>query len=74
MLWTERYAPKCLAEFAGNSDAVVQAKRWALDWERGKSAKPLLSIGSSYFHDTIKRSTAATAINSFDNNNLNFTW
>ena len=38
-----------------------------------KSAKPLLSIGSSYFHDTIKRSTAATAINSFDNNNLNFT-
>ncbi len=39
-----------------------------------RSAKPLLSIGSSYFHDTIKRSTTtATAINTFDNNNLNFT-
>jgi phosphate-selective porin OprO and OprP len=40
-----------------------------------QSAKPLLSLGGAYFHDTIRRSTAATttAVNTFDNNNLNFT-
>ena len=37
------------------------------------SAKPLFSIGGAYFHDTIRRSTATTAANTFDNNNLNFT-
>jgi len=47
MLWTERYAPKSLAEFAGNTDAVTKVKRWALDWERGQPGKALLLWGPS---------------------------
>jgi phosphate-selective porin OprO and OprP len=38
------------------------------------SAKPLLSVGTSYYHNTIKRNAdAVKGINGFDNNNLNFT-
>jgi len=46
MLWTDKYRPKNLEEFAGNPEAVEGIKRWAFDWERGKDGKPILIHGS----------------------------
>ncbi len=42
-----KYAPKTLAGIIGNSSAVEEVRKWALDWERGKKPKPLLFVGSS---------------------------
>lgn len=47
MLWTEKYAPKGVDEFAGNPSAREEAVKWALDWKRGKKGKPLLLSGPS---------------------------
>ena len=46
MLWSDKYHPKNLEEFAGNPEAVEEIKRWAFDWERGKAGKPILIHGS----------------------------
>ncbi|OIO26615.1 hypothetical protein AUJ14_01410 [Candidatus Micrarchaeota archaeon CG1_02_55_22] len=43
-LWTDKYAPKTLAECAGNDDARDEIRKWALEWLRGKG-KPLLIAG-----------------------------
>lgn len=45
MLWVEKYRPHRIEEVAGNPTAVEELKRWALDWERGRSGKPLLVWG-----------------------------
>lgn len=47
LLWTEKYAPGAVEEVAGNAEACAEAKRWALDWERGKPQKPLLLHGGT---------------------------
>lgn len=41
----QKHAPKSLAEFAGNSEAVEEVKKWALLVESGKRQKPLLLYG-----------------------------
>lgn len=45
-LWTEKFSPKDLGEFLGNSDIVESAKKWGEQWEEGKEGKPLLFFGS----------------------------
>lgn len=42
-----KYAPTSFEEIIGNSGAVEEVKRWALDWNRGKKQIPLLFIGAS---------------------------
>jgi replication factor C large subunit len=46
MLWSDKYHPKNLEQFAGNSVVVEEIKRWAMDWDRGKAGKPILLHGS----------------------------
>ncbi|NYZ79308.1 replication factor C large subunit [Candidatus Micrarchaeota archaeon] len=46
MLWVDKYRPKNLEQFVGNSDLVEEVKRWAMDWERNKAGKPILLSGS----------------------------
>jgi replication factor C large subunit len=58
MLWTDKYRPKNLEAFAGNSEVVEELKRWAMDWERGKGGKPVLLHGSS----GVGKSTLAYAL------------
>jgi len=43
----QKYAPRSLAEFAGNSEVVEEVKKWALLFEGGKRQKPLLLYGPS---------------------------
>ena len=45
MLWTEKYAPKGVEDFAGNPSAREETVKWALDWKRGKKGRPLLLSG-----------------------------
>ncbi|MEM4254802.1 MAG: AAA family ATPase [Candidatus Norongarragalinales archaeon] len=47
MIWTVKHAPKSVDEIAGNDEAKAHAKKWALDWARGKRQKPLLVSGPS---------------------------
>jgi len=42
-----KYAPKGLDEVIGNSTAVEEVRRWALDWQRRKKRDPLLFVGAS---------------------------
>jgi len=46
MLWCLKHAPS-LEEFAGNMEAVEAARKWAINWKRGKAGKPLLFHGPS---------------------------
>lgn len=46
MLWSDKYCPKNLEQFAGNGEIVEEVKKWAMDWERGKAGKPILLSGS----------------------------
>lgn len=46
MLWSDKYRPKTLEQFAGNGEVVEEVKRWAMDWERNKAGKPILLSGS----------------------------
>ncbi len=45
ILWTDKYAPKNLAEVCGNAEALKTVRAWALDWARGKRQTPLLLSG-----------------------------
>ncbi|MFH1199892.1 MAG: AAA family ATPase [Candidatus Micrarchaeota archaeon] len=45
MLWTAKHAPASMSEFAGNPEAVAEARKWAADSARGKPVKPLLLFG-----------------------------
>lgn len=40
-----KYAPKTVDEVAGNDEARIAVKKWALDWQRGVKRKPLLLSG-----------------------------
>lgn len=46
MLWSEKYRPRKLSEFAGNKEAVYRIKQWALQFSiQKKGAKPILLHG-----------------------------
>ena len=45
MLFTTGYAPKDLEHFAGNKEAVLRAKQWALGFSLHSRTKPLLIHG-----------------------------
>ena len=45
MLWAEKYSPQSLKEVAGNEPGRQELEKWALEFERGKTAKPLLIHG-----------------------------
>lgn len=46
-LWTVKYAPQVVDDIAGNDESKSLAKKWALEWSRGKKQKPLLVYGPS---------------------------
>lgn len=43
--WVEKYRPKSLSEIVGNSQAIAEMKRWAMEWDRGNKQKPLILVG-----------------------------
>lgn len=45
MLWCIKHAPKNLDGIAGNETVVSEAKRWGIEWNRGKRERPLLLCG-----------------------------
>ncbi len=47
MLWTEKFNPKNLEEFIGNTDLVQKALVWSKEWNSGKIQKPLLFFGQT---------------------------
>ena len=46
-LWTDKYFPKSLSEFVGNSEIVRALDSWANEWNSGKQGKPLLLYGQT---------------------------
>ncbi|MBU2100654.1 replication factor C large subunit [Candidatus Micrarchaeota archaeon] len=46
-LWTEKFAPKNLEEFIGNTDVVQKALLWSKEWNKGRIQKPLFFFGST---------------------------
>jgi len=46
-LWTDKYFPKSLADFIGNSEIVGTIDKWANEWNSGKQGKPLLLYGQT---------------------------
>ncbi len=46
-LWTDKYFPKSIEEFIGNSEIVDHALQWARAWQEGKRQKALLFWGQS---------------------------
>ncbi|MBI2529940.1 MAG: replication factor C large subunit [Candidatus Diapherotrites archaeon] len=46
-LWTDKYFPKSLSEFIGNSEIVGTIDKWANGWNSGKQGKPLLLYGQT---------------------------
>jgi replication factor C large subunit len=44
-LWTDKFFPKDLSEFLGNSDIVEKARSWGEKWVENKPQKPLLFFG-----------------------------
>ncbi len=47
MLWTEKHAPQNLNEVAGNELARQDLEKWALEFDRGKTGKPVILHGPS---------------------------
>ena len=45
MLWAEKHRPMRITDVVGNSSAIEEMKRWALDWDRGKAGEPILLYG-----------------------------
>lgn len=45
MLFSQKYAPASLEHFAGNKEAVLRAKQWALGFSLNSRGKPLLVHG-----------------------------
>ncbi len=45
-LWPDKFFPKDLSEFLGNSDLVEKARSWGEKWAENKPQKPLLFFGS----------------------------
>ncbi|MBC7080856.1 MAG: replication factor C large subunit [Thermoplasmatales archaeon] len=39
MNWTEKYRPKSLKDIVGNSEAILELKKWAEEWESNKPEK-----------------------------------
>ncbi|MFA5105736.1 MAG: hypothetical protein WC506_02125 [Candidatus Micrarchaeia archaeon] len=42
---SEKYRPSRFEDFLGNRDAVDAVRKWALEWARGRSQKPLIITG-----------------------------
>ena len=47
VLYILKYAPKSLADCAGNDEPREEMRKWAGQWEAGKAQKPLLLSGPS---------------------------
>ena len=45
LLWCSKHAPESVDDVAGNDSIKELAKRWGLDFQRGKRSKPLLLHG-----------------------------
>lgn len=46
MLWTEKYSPQSIQEFAGNSDVAEAMVKWAILWKSGKKQRPVMLCGA----------------------------
>ena len=46
-LWTDKFFPKNLEEFIGNTDLVQKALLWSKQWNQGNKQKPLLLFGQT---------------------------
>ena len=46
-LWPDKFFPKDLSEFLGNSDIVETVRQWGEQWAEGKQGKPLLFFGAT---------------------------
>ncbi len=46
-LWTEKYFPKSLSDFVGNSEIVRELENWSRDWNKNSGGKPLLIWGQT---------------------------
>ncbi len=46
-LWPDKFFPKDLSEFLGNSDIVETVRKWGEQWIEGKQGKPLLFFGAT---------------------------
>lgn len=46
MLWTDKYAPTSIQEFAGNSDIAEAMIKWAILWKNDKKQRPVLLCGA----------------------------
>ncbi len=46
-LWTEKFSPKNLEEFIGNTDIVQKSLLWSKEWNKNKLQKPLLFFGQT---------------------------
>ena len=58
MLLTEKYAPQKTDDVLGNLELKRQLKRWALNWGRGESGKPILLTGPT----GVGKTTLVTAL------------
>ncbi len=47
MLWTEKFNPRNLEEFIGNTDVVQKSLLWSKEWIKGTKQKPLLFFGQT---------------------------
>lgn len=46
-LWPDKFFPKDLGEFIGNSDIVETTRKWGVSWEESGGGKPLLFFGAT---------------------------
>ena len=44
-IWSEACEPTSIEEFSGNDTVKIEVQKWALEWTRGKTQKPLIFYG-----------------------------
>ena len=44
-IWSEACEPISIEEFSGNDTVKQEVQKWALEWTRGKTQKPLIFYG-----------------------------
>ncbi len=44
-IWSEACEPISIEEFSGNDTVKIEVQKWALEWTRGKTQKPLIFYG-----------------------------
>jgi replication factor C large subunit len=61
--WTEKYRPKTLDEVVGNERAIIELRKWANEWNSGKSQKKAVILSGK--PGTGKTSSALALANDF---------